>query len=134
MLTAYASSNQRENRMITLTINLLGLLIIGFIAWWFWLSKAHTFSISTNNLINIIVKNGVYQPARIQVPLHHPITLRFLRKDPSSCAEIVVFNSLNISKQLPLDEAVDVQVILDKPGEYEFTCQMGMYRGKIIAA
>lgn len=117
--------------MIMIIVNIIGLLMIGFVIWWFWFSKPRVFS-SSSDVINILVKDGVYQPARIRVKLHHPLTLRFTRQDPSACAEFVVFDALNISKQLPLHQPVDIQLTLEKSGEYEFTCQMGMYRGKLI--
>jgi plastocyanin domain-containing protein len=82
--------------------------------------------------IEIIVDNGVYTPARIEVPAGRPVTLCFLRKDPSPCAEKVLFDALGVSAELPLGKPVMMTVTPDKPGEYEFTCQMGMYRGKLV--
>jgi plastocyanin domain-containing protein len=32
-----------------------------------------------------------------------------------------------------VDKPKDIQVTAPAPGEYEFTCQMGMYRGKLVA-
>ena len=116
---------------MTIIGNIIGLLIIAFIVYWFWLCKPQLIS-KIDGIINITVKDGVYQPAYIQAQLHKPITLRFIREDTSACAEVVMFSSLNISKALPLHQPVDIQLTLEKPGEYEFTCQMGMYRGKIF--
>ncbi|MDR3476755.1 MAG: cupredoxin domain-containing protein [Gammaproteobacteria bacterium] len=117
---------------MTLIINTIGLLLIGLIIGWFWLSKPRLYSAKTVGLIEILVKDGAYQPAYIEVERQHEVTLRFLRKDPSPCAEIVTFGALNVSQQLPLNQPVDIMLKLDNPGEYEFTCQMGMYRGKLI--
>ena len=33
---------------------------------------------------------------------------------------------------LPEDRTVPIEVTPEEPGEYEFTCGMNMYRGKII--
>lgn len=118
--------------MITTIVNLAGLCLIGLIIWWFWLSKLNTLT-KADDFIEIKVKNGVYQPAFIQVKVNHPVTLRFIREDASPCAEVVVFGSLNINEQLPLHKPKDIVLTLKNIGEYEFTCQMGMYRGKIIA-
>lgn len=117
---------------MTMIINILGLVLIGFIVWWFWLSKPRIQAAQAKGIIEIQVKEGVYQPAYIEAPLLQPIVLRFIRQDASPCAESVVFTSLNISKALPLRQPVDIQLKLEQPGEYEFTCQMGMYRGRII--
>lgn len=117
--------------MITLLVNVAGIALICLIIWWFWFSKSHTSTIKIDNLIEIRVKDGVYQPSNIEAKINQPITLRFIRDDASPCAEIVVFHSLNISKQLPLHQPVDFQLNIKNAGEYEFTCQMGMYRGKL---
>lgn len=116
---------------MTLLINLIGLFIIAFIVWWFWLSKAKIIRAGQNNLIEIKVKDGVYQPAYIQVKMNQPFTLRFIREDATPCAEIVVFSRLNLSKALPLHKPIDIPLTLTQVGEYGFTCQMGMYRGTL---
>jgi plastocyanin domain-containing protein len=89
--------------------------------------------VSGTGPIEIIVDNGVYTPARIEVPAGQPVTLRFVRKDPSPCAEKVLFDDLGISADLPLGKPVDVTMTPPRPGEYEFTCQMRMYRGTLVA-
>lgn len=119
--------------MNILIVNLTGLLLIGGIVWWFWLSKSRIKLTQVDNFIEVSVKDGVYKPAYIQVQTNHPFTLRFTREDASPCAEIVIFTTLNISQQLPLHQPTDIRLTLKNPGEYEFTCQMGMYRGKLIA-
>jgi plastocyanin domain-containing protein len=119
--------------MMTLLINIIGLLIIALIIWWFWLSRSKAIVMKKNPLIEIHVKDGVYTPPRIQVKTNTPITLRFIRDDASPCAKTVIFSDLNISKALPLHTPIDILLTLPHTGEYEFTCSMGMYRGKLIA-
>lgn len=84
-------------------VNLTGILVIIFIVWWFWFSHKKAMRIN-NKIISIEVKNGVYLPSRIEVPSNREITLEFLRKDASSCSEYVVFDTLNIHVQLPLNK------------------------------
>lgn len=118
---------------MTIVINLIGLGLIGLVIWWFWLYKQKLYVSKSGSIIEVLVKDGVYTPAYIQVEPSRPVILRFTRKDASPCAEIVNFTLLNISRQLPLNEPIDININIEKPGEYEFTCQMGMYRGKLIA-
>ncbi len=118
--------------MMMIIVNLIGLLLIGAIVWWFWLSRNNHNVVQVVDLIEITVKDGVYKPAYIQAQVGRPITLRFIRKDASPCAEVVVFASLNISQQLPLSKPTDIHLKVKNVGEYEFTCQMGMYRGKLL--
>lgn len=117
--------------MVTLIINIIGVLLIVFIVVWFWLYKPKQRVIKQNEIIFVLVKNGIYDPDFIQVQAHQPMIFRFLREDATPCAERVVFSALNINRQLPLKEPIDIALTFDKPGEYEFTCQMGMYRGKV---
>jgi plastocyanin domain-containing protein len=114
-------------------INLAGLILIGLIVWWFWLSKPKARRSEGAQPIEIIVDNGVYTPARIEVPAGRPVTLRFLRNDPSPCAEKVLFDDLGVAADLAVGQPTEVTVTPDKPGEYAFTCQMRMYRGSLVA-
>jgi plastocyanin domain-containing protein len=118
--------------MMIFLVNVVGILLVCLIVWWFWIKKSHIKAIKIENLIEIKVKDGVYQPSNIEAEINQPITLRFIREDASPCAETVVFSSLNISKQLPLQEPVDLALNIKETGDYEFTCQMGMYRGKLM--
>ncbi len=118
--------------MTTWVINLLGVVAIALIIWWFWLSRPKAQRAQLDRPIEIIVDDGVYTPARIEVPLGRPVTLRFIRKDASPCAEKVLFDDFNISGDLPVGRPYDISFVPDKPGEHEFTCQMRMYRGSLI--
>ena len=81
--------------MTTVLVNVAGLILIGLIVWWFWLSKPKTQS-AASGVIDVIVEGGVYVPARIEVVAGQPVTLRFLRKDPSPCAEKVLFDEIHV--------------------------------------
>jgi len=118
--------------MSMVLINALGAALIGFIVWWFWLSTPKAQRAVASGVIDVLVDGGVYTPARIEVAAGQPVTLRFLRKDPSPCAEQVVFADLGISHELPLNTPQDI-TLTPAPGSHEFTCQMAMYRGTLIA-
>jgi plastocyanin domain-containing protein len=45
---------------------------------------------------------------------------------------MVIFGDFNKSAKLPPGEEVAVEFLPQKPGEYEFACQMGMIRGKLV--
>lgn len=113
-------------------VNGIGLLLILFVIGWFWLSKSRLRPAQVSGVIEIIVDGGVYEPARIEVPLGQPTTLRFVRRDASPCAEKVIFNKLGLSADLPLNEPRTLDVTPPGSGEYEFSCQMGMYRGVLV--
>ncbi|MEJ2142715.1 MAG: cupredoxin domain-containing protein [Gammaproteobacteria bacterium] len=117
--------------MNVLYINIAGLIVIGFIVYWFWLSRPVAVK-TIGKEIDIIVDNGVYTPASIEIKAGEAVVLNFLRKDASPCAEKVIFAGLNISKELPINKKESIKLKIDQPGEYEFTCQMQMYRGRLI--
>jgi len=114
-------------------VNLAGLVAIALIVWWFWLSRPKAVRAAHAGPIEVIVENGAYTPSVIEVPAGAPVTLRFLRKDPSPCAEQVRFDDLGVSADLPFGAPREVVVTPPAAGEYEFTCQMRMYRGNLIA-
>ncbi len=118
--------------MLILALNLLGLLLIALIIWWFWFPHTKNERHVEKGLVEIAVESGIYTPAIIHTTVDKPLVLRFLRKDPSPCAEKVVFPSWDITLDLPLEQPKDLSLTPHKVGEYEFTCQMSMYRGKII--
>jgi len=111
-------------------INLAGLALIGFIIWWFWLYKPTQVEVSGDEL-TIVVENGIYQPANINIKPDQPTTLIFLRKDASPCAGTVLFPAFEISTELPLNKAIKIKLPVMKQGEYAFHCQMQMYKGTV---
>jgi len=117
---------------MNIIVNLLGLVLAAFIVWWFWVSRVGSVARTEGNTISITVDDGVYTPSVLRVPAGKPVTLRFLRKDPSPCAEKVIFSGLDVSADLTVGQPYDLAITPEKPGEYDFTCQMAMYRGKLI--
>ncbi|MFA7553346.1 MAG: cupredoxin domain-containing protein [Spongiibacteraceae bacterium] len=113
-----------------LIINIVGLVLIGLIIWWFWLYQPKQTELSDNDLV-VVVESGTYSPARIKVPAGSPITIKFLRKDASPCAETLLIPDLQISDTLPLNKLKTIQLPALPSGEYAFHCQMQMYRGQI---
>jgi len=112
--------------------NLIGLCLIAFVIWWFWLSKPKQTVDATQAIIEIIVADGLYTPALIQAKQGATIKLCFLRKDEQPCAETVVFADFDTSAELPVGKPVELALQCDRAGKFEFTCQMGMYRGVLV--
>ena len=117
---------------MTILINLIGLALIVFIIWWFWVAKSTSEQRVTEAITNIIVENGVYTPNIIRTTINKPINLNFIRKDATPCLETVIFDDFDVSAELSLAKATKVSFTPNKTGEFDFTCQMGMYRGKLI--
>ena len=118
--------------MTSIIVNLLGVILIGLIVYWFWLSTPRKITASKTMPIEIRVKDGVYTPSHIQANKGETIRLRFVREDPSPCAAKVIFNSLNKSLELPLNGSAEIELHPHQAGEIDFTCEMQMYRGKLM--
>ena len=117
-------------------ITLIGLGVIAWIIWYFWLWKGEGVSTQAGvggvQEIEVIVKGG-YQPAMILAKAGQRLRLNFTRREASMCGEEVILPQFGKRAHLPENQTVPIEVVLEKPGEYEFTCGMNMYRGKLIA-
>jgi len=121
--------------MDVVLVNLAGLGLIGLIVWYFWLSKpAGTAAGVTGDGMQeafIVVKGG-YNPDTIRVAAGRPVRLVFNRQESDPCSERVVLDAFGLSAELPRGSNVPVEFTPIEAGSYEFACQMGMFRGKVI--
>lgn len=111
-------------------VNSAGILLIALIVWWFWLYKPKKMK-TEGQSVTILVENGVYSPANIEVRAGEEIQLNFIRKDQSPCAELVIFPDLDLSESLPIGKPYRIKLPPLKAGSYPFHCQMQMYRGMV---
>ena len=65
-------------------------------------------------------------PASVQVKKGEPTVLAFTRKSDDTCARQVVFPELSLTKDLPLNQTVEVQYTPSKSGEIRYGCAMGL--------
>ncbi len=121
--------------MDVIIVNLVGVALIALIVWYFWLSSnegtAATVTAGGVQETRVVVHGG-YSPDTIRVRAGQKVRLLFTRQDADPCSEKVVFDDFGVSADLPTGVEVPVEFVPDRPGEYEFACQMGMLRGKVI--
>ena len=103
---------------------------IGFTFWFFLMRKEGEAVVVKTNSIDIIVEGG-YSPEVISIPKGKTTTLNFIRKDPSSCLEEIVFPDFKIRKYLPLNKTTSISITPKKSGTFEISCGMNMFHGKI---
>jgi plastocyanin domain-containing protein len=122
--------------IVQILVTVAGLSVIGWIVWYFWLWKGEAVTAAVHasgrQEVDVTVKGG-YQPAAIQVKAGQPVRLNFTRREASTCGEEVIFPGFGKRAHLPENQTVSLEVVPDTPGEYEFTCGMNMYRGKLVA-
>ena len=116
-------------------VTLIGFGVIGWIVWYFWLWRGESVAAGVGaggvQEVDVTVKGG-YQPASIVAEAGRPLRLNFTRREASMCGEEVVLPEFGKRAHLPENTAVGIEITPPQPGEYEFTCGMNMYKGKII--
>ncbi len=122
--------------MLIAQISVFGaaLVLSILVIWFFFLSEKKRTRLQVGGGVqeaSIIVKGG-YTPDVLVVKAGRPVRLNFLRKETASCSEMVLFPDFNKSARLPTGETVSIEFVPEKPGEYDFQCQMGMLHGKLI--
>lgn len=116
-------------------VDLAGLGLIAFIVWFFWLVKTQGVKASLSSggyQEQMVLVKGGYTPDVIVVEHGKPVRLNFVRQESDSCSEMVLLPAFRKSAHLPEGQIVPVEFMPNDPGEYEFACQMGMFRGKVV--
>ncbi|PIZ00557.1 copper-binding protein [bacterium (Candidatus Howlettbacteria) CG_4_10_14_0_8_um_filter_40_9] len=105
-----------------------------FVIWYFLLKSSRTISaVKGENIQEIyIIVDGGYKPDSIELKKGVPAKLMFDRKDPSDCLSEVVIGDFKIRQKLELGKVTTVEFTPGKKGEFDFSCGMGMFHGKII--
>jgi plastocyanin domain-containing protein len=118
----------------TWLVDAAALAAIAWIVWYFWLSRSRGVLASLAGGVQsaLIVVKGGYTPDTIVVHRGRPVRLIFRREESASCSERVVLPAFDKSAVLPEGEEVPVEFVATEPGEYPFSCQMGMLRGRIV--
>ncbi len=116
-------------------ITILGLITIGWVAWYFWFSESKSTVLSTSDegvQEALITVKGGYSPDIIVVKAGKPVRLNFHREETALCSEQVIFSDFNKQATLTPFQSVAVEFTPEKTGEYEFQCGMGMLKGKLV--
>ncbi len=82
-------------------------------------------------VVDVKVTDKGFEPAQIEAKTGETVSLRFTRETPSECLKAMAIPSLNIKKDLPVNQPVVVNVKADKEGKIVFQCWMAMFKGEI---
>ncbi len=115
-------------------VTVLGVFLGVLIVWFFWMKKdAGTVLKNSHGYQEaLIVVKGGYTPDTLVVESGRPVRLNFRREETAACSEMVLFPDFDKSATLPTGDTVAVEFTPYQAGVYEFACQMGMLRGKLI--
>lgn len=85
----------------------------------------------TDQVINVL-SNG-YNPDTVTVSAGQPVRLRLKTGGIYGCTSVFRIPKLKIEKSLPATGETIVTATFQNPGQYTFSCGMGMYSGTINA-
>ncbi|MFH0804613.1 MAG: cupredoxin domain-containing protein [Patescibacteria group bacterium] len=113
-------------------IVLIGVVIVLFFVW-LRFQRRQEAAVDAGGVqeVTVLVK-GAYDPNTITAKVGLPLVIHFSRQEDTSCSRFVTFDSLKIRRDLKPFAVTDVKLTPASPGEITFTCDMGMYQGKII--
>ena len=83
--------------------------------------------------VKIMVDAVGYHPSEAKAQAGKPVRLEFTRTTEEGCGQEVVFPTLNVKKNLPLNQPVAVDVTMPASGSIAFACGMDMMKGSIVA-
>jgi plastocyanin domain-containing protein len=103
--------------------------------WFFWLVKVPGVRAAVTSggyQEQMVLVKGGYTPDVILVERGKPVRLTFVRQESAACTEMVLLPAFGNPCGSRRGETVAVEFLPKDPGEYEFACQMGMIRGKLL--
>lgn len=118
-----------------IVVVLLGLLAVAWVNWYFF-GPAGRPAVAATAAAGIqevrVVVQGGYQPAQVRVRAGVPVRMIFDRQETSSCSEEVVLPDFGVRRFLPAHAETPIEFTPQAAGTHEFTCGMGMLRGRVI--
>ncbi|MFA6042833.1 MAG: cupredoxin domain-containing protein [Patescibacteria group bacterium] len=119
-------------------MQILGIILIIVIAGLFFLwlrfQRQQEAAVQTSSGVQqqTIVVRAAYKPNVVSIRTGTPIELIFDRQEDTECSRFVTFEDLHIRQDLPAFQKTIVNLPALPKGEVLFTCDMGMYQGKLV--
>jgi plastocyanin domain-containing protein len=82
--------------------------------------------------VAVTVGQDGFSPSNVTARKGQPLTLEFKRITDKTCATQVAFPELNLTKDLPLNTAVAIQIPTEQTRTLTFQCGMGMYKSSVV--
>jgi plastocyanin domain-containing protein len=135
-----AAAYRRKGTIMTtsqIAVTIVGSVAILWVNYYFFVAARRGLAVAAISQgggpqrVRIEVKGG-YSPAVVKVRAGRPVRLEFFRNETNGCTEEVVLPDFGIRSFLPAHQTTPVDFTPQKAGTYEFTCGLGMVRGKLV--
>ena len=80
----------------------------------------------------VTVDDKGFTPSSLILPKDKPSSLVFTRTTDATCAREVVFPEINVTKSLPLNTPVTIDLPAGAPRTLTFQCGMAMFKSKVV--
>ena len=94
--------------------------------------SAESAQVAAVQTAKITVGEQGFEPSRVTLRAGTPARLTFVRTSDKTCATAVVFPSLHLRRELPLNQPVEIPLTPQKTGELQFVCGVNMLRGAVV--
>lgn len=84
--------------------------------------------------VRVTADDKGFTPSSMKAAKGKPLTLEFVRTSADTCADKVVFPEINVSKDLPMNTPVTVEVPTDAARTLVFQCGMGMFKSSVVVS
>lgn len=83
-------------------------------------------------VLSISITEKGFEPTSFDVPPGTIVTLKVTRKTDATCATQIKIPAKKVKKDLPLNQAVSIDLGKLEKGEIRFACGMDMLSGRIL--
>ena len=83
-------------------------------------------------VVEIAVTENGFEPASIKLAKGVPVKVVVTRKTERTCARQIVVKDYGIKSELPLNQAVEINLTPKAAGSVVYACSMGMISGVLI--
>jgi plastocyanin domain-containing protein len=83
-------------------------------------------------IVKIVVAGEGFSPSTVNIKRGEQVILEFTRLTDQTCATSVTLPEIHLTKDLPLNQPVQIHIPTDTARTLTFSCAMGMLKGTLV--